>query len=482
MGEISSLSVYLPLLRLERAAAAAALRWSGLGGARTGHRSVASWDEDALTMAVEAARGVAGGAGPAAGRAVPDEIVFASTSAPFHDRLQAGLLVDALGLPSTCRAGDVAGSRRCAVGALLRALRSGDGGQTLVAAGEKRPTQAGGAAQVAWGDGAAAAMVSARGFARLRGDASQNHDFVDFYSAPAHPTPYMAEERFVRDTAVAAVLAPTIRAALRSAGVDAGQITHAVVPEPVAATYRPLAATLGLKAENYAEKVQAAAGDLGAALPLFALALAVDDAKAGDLILLAGFGSGCDALVLEMTGTPAQPSGAAVALRQGLVLKDYMRFLSLSGCVDLDWGPRSEFEQKTAAPVLERYARDVLGFVGGRDSTGNVQFPKTRIPVSPEADATVPLSDVRLADDDARILSFTADRLNFSPDPPFHFGLVQFDNGARVLMEFCDVPPGALAVGAAVRMRFRIKSADRKRGFRTYFWKAAPVERPVMEG
>jgi uncharacterized OB-fold protein len=235
-----------------------------------------------------------------------------------------------------------------------------------------------------------------------------------------------------------------------------------------------------LKAPNYAEHVQAAAGDLGAAHPLFALALAVEQASGGDLILLVGFGSGCDVLVLEMT-TPAPPSGAAQSLATGLSTKDYSRFLSLSGCIDLDWGPRSEMEQKVTAPVLERYGRDMMGFVGGRDSTGNVQFPKTRMPVSPEADPDVALVDVRLADETARIQSLTADRLNFTPDPPFNFGLVQFANGARVLMEFCDVPPGSLQVGASVRMRLRIKSADRRRGFRTYFWKACPAERPAME-
>jgi len=30
-------------------------------------------------------------------------------------------------------------------------------------------------------------------------------------------------------------------------------------------------------------------------------------------------------------------------------------------------------------------------------------------------------------------------------------------------------------------MRFRIKAFDRRRGFRTYFWKAAPGERPDLE-
>src|SRR5437879_490029 len=88
-----------------------------------------------------------------------DQVVFASTSAPFFDRLHAGVLVDALHLTPECRAGDVAGSRRCAVGALLQALRSTTDDTVLVAAGEKRPTKAGSAAQLAWGDGGAAALI-----------------------------------------------------------------------------------------------------------------------------------------------------------------------------------------------------------------------------------------------------------------------------------------------------------------------------------
>ena len=48
-------------------------------------------------------------------------------------------------------------------------------------------------------------------------------------------------------------------------------------------------------------------------------------------------------------------------------------------------------------------------------------------------------------------------------------------------MEFCDTPAAGLAVGDALAMRFRIKALDGRRGFRTYFWKAAPAERPRLE-
>ena len=58
---VHSVGGYLPALRLDRRNAASALRWSGLGGPRDGSRAVAGWDEDALTLAVEATRGLAAG-------------------------------------------------------------------------------------------------------------------------------------------------------------------------------------------------------------------------------------------------------------------------------------------------------------------------------------------------------------------------------------------------------------------------------------
>jgi hydroxymethylglutaryl-CoA synthase len=49
-------------------------------------------------------------------------------------------------------------------------------------------------------------------------------------------------------------------------------------------------------------------------------------------------------------------------------------------------------------------------------------------------------------------------------------------------MEFTDADAKGFKVGDKVRMRLRIKSHDKRRGFRTYFWKAAPLARPELEG
>lgn len=464
---IAAVGGYLPMLRLDRKLAARELAWSGLAMPRTGHRAVAGWDEDSVTMAVEAARELV--ATP------PKALRFASTSAYFTDRAQGGLVIEALGLPARVRTTDLANCRRAGTSALLDALLSGQ--DEVVVAAEKRETQPGSAAQFAYGDGAAAIRIGPDPAARLAGYASLTSDFVDRYTSRDHPTPYAYEERFVRDTAVEKLLIPAIEAACAAAGMEPAMVAHAACVEPVAHCWKAVAKRLRCAAPNHCEALASRAGDLGAAHPLFALGMALAAAKPGDFVLLVGFGSGVDALIFEVTAPVPGARETAALLAEGEVIRDFVRFLNLTGAVSLDWGMRAEFEQKAQATVLERVGRDTIGFIGGRDSAGNVQFPKSAIPVNPAIAGPEPLADVRLADEEASIVSVTADRLNFSPDPPFDFGLVQFDNGARVLMEMVDRPADGFKVGDRVRMRLRIKAQNIRLGFRTYFWKAAPLAR-----
>lgn len=471
LGSIVAVGGYLPLLRLDRAQAAKSLRHFGLGGRQVGYRSVAGWDEDALTLAAEASRGLV--------ETPPAKLVFASTSAPFIDRAHSALLVDALSLPRETRTADVAGTRRCAVSALLDALLSRE--DAVIAAGERRPAKAGSPSHLAYGDGASAIRTGTEGGATLIGWSSVSHDLLDSYASRGHETAYASEERFARDIATANIIVPAIAAACSMAGISPADIKGAAVHEPLAGMWKDIARKSGITAPNHAATVSERTGDLGAAHACFALGIALDAARPGDTILVAGFGSGCDALILRVDEKVAGASAVRAALGAGEASSDYVRLLALTGNLDLDFGVRSEFEQKAQATVLERYGRDTIGFIGGRDQQGNVQFPKTPIPVRPGAEGREAYEDVRLADLPATLASVTADRLNYTPDPPFWFGLVQFDNGARLLMELTDASVDGFAVGDALGMRLRIKSIDKRRGMRTYFWKAAPAKRPQME-
>ena len=79
------------------------------------------------------------------------------------------------------------------------------------------------------------------------------------------------------------------------------------------------------------------------------------------------------------------------------------------------------------------------------------------------------------ADKPAKLNSYTADRLTYSPDPPTYFGMVQFEGGGRMMSDLTDIDPDVeLEVGISMRMVFRVKDYDMLRGFRRYFWKATP--------
>jgi hydroxymethylglutaryl-CoA synthase len=74
------------------------------------------------------------------------------------------------------------------------------------------------------------------------------------------------------------------------------------------------------------------------------------------------------------------------------------------------------------------------------------------------------------------VVTFTVDRLAYSPSPPVVFAVVDFDGGGRLPVELTDVDAGGVAIGDRVEPTFRrISSAD---GIHNYFWKVRPIPGP----
>jgi 3-hydroxy-3-methylglutaryl CoA synthase len=473
---IQSFGAYLPRLRLERSAIAEATSWaSGLrGGKAQGSRSYCAWDEDSLTMAVEAARDCL------VGRARGDiaALAFASTTHPFADRSNAGVVAEALDLAATLRTTDSAGHQRAGVAAMLEAIRiaRSGAGDALVVAADSRSAKPASEQESRFGHGAAAVLLGAGPelAADWVSDTSLRADFVDHFRSAEAEHDYAYEERWVRDEGYLALMPSAIAAALGS--IEAASVKHLVVqgPQRFAAA---VAKASGIAASAVIDDLHAECGDTGVAHPLLLLGSALERAQAGDLIVVASFGQGCDAIVLRATGNKAtQGRGCAGALTSGVPNREYLRFLSNSGVVAIDWGMRAERDNRTAQPAAWRRHRDVTAFVGGRCSKcDTVQFPLARACVNPqcrEFDTQVPEP---LAEKAGRIKTFTEDWLAVTRSPPHVYGNVELEGGGNVFIEFTDTRPGESSVGLPVRFMFRIKDFDGIRGFRRYFWKAVPV-------
>jgi uncharacterized OB-fold protein len=235
----------------------------------------------------------------------------------------------------------------------------------------------------------------------------------------------------------------------------------------------------GIAAEAVVDDLHANCGDTGTAHPLLLLAGALERAAAGDVVLVAGFGQGCDAIVLSATGRGAGTQaghGLAAALSRGVSNGEYVRFLSNCGLVEMDWGMRAERDNRTSQAAAWRRHRDITALVGGRCSAcGTIQFPRSQACVNPDCRAFGTQEDHALAESTARVKTFTEDWLAFTRAPPLVYGNVTFDVGGNLYTEFTDALPGELAIGMPVRFVFRVKDFDSTRAFRRYAWKATPA-------
>lgn len=473
---ILAYGAYIPRRRLQRAAIHAANTWfaPGLAALARGERAVANWDEDAITMAVEAARDCLSGID----RGRVQGLTLASTTLPFADRLNAGVVKEALNLPDDIAASDAAGSLRAGTSALIQGLESGR--IRLVAASDPRKARAASEAELTFGDAAAAVLVGEGDvIARLLHVHSSTVDFVDHFRASGQPCDYGWEARWVRDEGYTALLGGAIASALRDSGLGADTIRHAVIPITAKGVADGLAKQTGIAAAAVVDPLGGTVGDSGAAHPLLLLCSALERARPGERILVAGFGQGADVLILEATDALprlAPRKGVAGHLADRQEDSNYMRFLFQRGLLDMERGMRAEMDQKQPGTTLYRNRKAVLGLVGGRDvKTGTVQFPKSDIGVNPNDRSAGPQEDYPLADRRARIVTYTADSLTYSPDPPTYYGTIDFEGGGRMVAEFAEVTPEEVEVGAEMRMVFRIKARDEGRHFTKYFWKAVPV-------
>jgi len=485
MTGITAYGAYIPRLRLQRKAVAQANAWfaPGLLGGAKGERAMANFDEDAVTMAVEAARDCLPANDPIKDRAFVDAVYFASTSMPFSDRQNAGIVASALSLSDDISSLDVSSSQRAGLSALIAALdavKAGRSKAALVAAGEKRKARAASPQELAYGDaGAALAIGNDKVIANFLGSHSLTLDFVDHFRGEGEEFDYNWEERWIRDEGYSKIVPSAIKALFEKTGIKGSDIAHLVLPCPFAKLDQQLAKQCGIDPAKLRDNLASTVGDAGAAQSLLMLVHALEQAKPGEKILVAQFGQGCDALLFEATPEIVElpkRNGVTGSLARRKEETNYNKFLGFNGLIELEKGMRAEVDKRTALTVLYRKNEMLMGLVGGKCRVcGTAQFPKSRICVNPNCKAVDSQDPYSFADQAGTILSWSADFLTYSMSPPNHYGMITFAEGGRFMSDITDVDQGQIDTGSKVKMVFRVKDVDEKRGFKRYFWKATPA-------
>lgn len=474
MRGIVSIAGYVPYRRLPRPAVAEVF---GTGGG-SGSRSVASHDEDTTTMGVEAARLATAGAPGAA----PEAIWFATATPAYLDKTNATAIHAALRQPSTVAAFDFGGALRSGAGALSSALRGS--GTTLVVLADMRDGLPTSTDEVAGGDGAAAVVVGDDGpgtpvIAEYLGGASVSDEFVDRWRAFGDRRSKVWEERF-GETRYVPLGSEAWETALKTTGLEAGQVDTVAVTGMHGRAVRALGRSLGVAKDALADDLSASVGQTGAAHPGLVLAAQLEQARPGQVVAVVALADGADVLLFRTTDalagwTPKETVASQIA---GGAEVAYGTFLSWRGMVTTE-PPRRPEPARVSASAAWRSEDWKFGFVGSRDrASGAIHLPPARI--SMKGGALDEMDPVERSDAQATIATFTIDRLAYSPSPPVVFAVLDFDGGGRFPVELTDVDAQEVAIGVRVTMTFRkLFTAD---GIHDYFWKAKPVRHAVEAG
>ena len=461
MRGITAWGTYLPFRRLDRSEIAAV---AGKGGGR-GTRTVASFDEDPTTMAVEAGRHAMRSSGVR-----PDLLLFGSVLPAYADKTNATAVHAALRLDERAGAFDLGSSSRSAMAGLL--LATCGHGSTMVAAGDIRTGMAGSSDESAGGDAGSAIVIGdhqdgAPVLAEIIGSASRTAEFIDRWRTPGEPHSKTWDDKFAQITYIP-LGADAFTTALTDAGLEADQVSAVAVSAPTSRIGTAVAKKLGVATvvDDFSKTV----GQCGAAQPGLLLAHLLESASPGDVVALVSVSDGADALLLRITDAMADRTGAPTVAEQaaGGAPVSYGKYLSWRGILQVD-PPRRPEPQRVSATAAARSDDWKFGFVGSEDpETGSVHLPPLR--VSADGERTDQMIDRPMADIEGTIATFTIDRVAYSPSPPIVFAVVDFDGGGRLPLEVCDCDQDEVVIGARVNMTFRrLYTAD---GIPNYFWKA----------
>jgi hydroxymethylglutaryl-CoA synthase len=464
MGIVAG-GTYLPLHRLDRGRIAAALGTAGGGGTR----SVAAADEDTTTLGVEAARNALS-ALPA--EAMPRQVLFATAEPAYLDKTNATAIHAALGLPRSVAAYDVGGAVRSAIGA-LRLADSATEPMLVVCAG-LRTGLPGSADERDGGDGAVAFVTGTDGAqTRTLGWGSASLEFLDRWRLPGETHSHQWEERF-GEHAYVPLAHDAFVSALESAGVKADDVDHLVITGVHPRAARSVARLTGVAADKFVDDLSTTVGNTGAAHAGLLLAGVLERAAPSQKIAVLSIADGADAVVLETTehlGGVAPRRLLADQIAGGSPLDSYETFLTWRGYLDRE-PPRRPDPVAPAAPPSLRSEDWKFGFSGSAcDACGEIHLPPARVCAS--CGVVDRMEAVRVADRAATVVTFTVDRLAYTPSPPLVAAVLDFDGGGRFRCALTDVDAASVKIGDRVEMTFR--RIDTAHGVHNYFWKARPL-------
>lgn len=470
MAGIVSYGAYIPMYRLSRA-----ILGQVWGGGGKGEKAICNFDEDSITMAVEAGVDCLKGMD----RKSVDALYFASTTAPFKEKQSASIVAAALDLREDIVAIDFGNSLRCGTAAMkaaLDAVKAGSAKSVLLVIADCRLPAPNSAYEPLFGDGAAAFLIGgSHVVAEIEAGYHLTSEFIDVWRLETDRLPRSWEERFILDVGYEAHMKKAFNAFLKAQNVKGKDFTKAAFYAPNARSHQAVVKILGLDPKTQVEEpLFDSVGNTGAALAPMTLVAALEGAKPGDKILLGNYGDGADAHALLVTENIAKMKdrrGIKTYLKSKVMLENYGKYLTFRNLMPSEETPMTR--PRTSLSAMWRDRNWVYRCHGHHcQKCGKTQFPPQKRCMYCQAEEKF-LEEVPLADRKGVLFTYSMDERTAVVDPPNVLAAVNLEGEVRIFSQMTDRDVKNIQVGMPMELTFRrIHDAL---GVHNYFWKCRPA-------
>ena len=464
MVGIVSYGAYVPLHRLGK---------ETRGWMSPTEKAVASWDEDSLTMAVEAAVDAIGGSD----RNAIDGLYYASTTSPYREKLVATTLGMAADLRNDILTADISDTLRCGTAALRMAVdtvKAGTAKRVLVSVSDRR-LGAGGLAQD-FGDGAAAFIIGDKDVAATLVDSySISNELLDVWRAEGVKRTRTWEDRFVYEEGFQKVLPDAIDRFLKKAGVNLADVAKVCLYAPDMRRHREMVARLKLQPAQVQDPMLDKIGNTGSAFCVMQLVAALENAKPGDKIMCVAYGDGADILLFQATDKVGQVK-PKWGIKRGLAAKMMVPSIDIYNAYLNTAAGDMERGGGAAASEIARERDYIYRMYGVKcKNCGTIMFPPARVCTNCHQKDN--FESIRMSDKRGKVFLFV-----IKPDVPAYMKpgidtMVDFEGGGRALFGMADCvlpakPESKDLIDKEVEMVFRRLGGGGQT--HNYFWRCRP--------
>ena len=464
MKGIVSYGAYIPYNRLQRKKIGEFFGKTAFGG----EKAVAGYDEDSVSMGVQAAL-------DCLQNEATDEITsvyFATVSAPYKEKGSMATIAAALQLNENIRGIEATASLRSGTSSLLLA---NENERTLVISADCRTGAPSGQNEQWFGDAAAAFLIGNGSdvIAKFIDSKCVQGEIISQWRSQTEPFTQNWEER-LGTTVFLKQLKQNITPFLERNNCTADAISKVIISGPGTRAHIQAASALGFQNNQVQDPLLNTIGAAGTAHSSIMLINALETAKPGDKLLIIAFAEGLDVILIEVTEAIKELTSRK-GIQGYLDMKNnevtYSDYLCWRDLLKVE-PPRRPETDRPSAPALYRGYYQNLTFTGSKcQECGTPQFPKQR--VCTQCHAKDQMEDYCFIGESAKVATYTIDYLAASPAPPMIVAVIDFDNGGRVICELTDCDPKEVEIGMNVEMTFRRLYVAG--GISNYFWKARPV-------